>query len=167
MDLKLEVVVIPVSDVDRAKAFYEKLGFRLDIDYARDDDHRLVQLTPRGSEASIHIGKGITSAAPGSVRNLYLVVSDIEKARADLVDRGIEVSEVFHHDGLLGSRVVSKHIADDLAQYPQWHSHLHELGECEVKHGVRTHAFNLYTDELGNPTTPKKFKDAQRIISAN
>src|SRR5215831_749530 len=105
MDMKLEVVVIPVSDVDRAKAFYGKLGFRLDIDYARDQDHRVVQFTPPGSEASIHIGRGITSAAPGSVQNLYLIVSDVEKARADLMGRGIEVSEVFHFDGLLGPRV--------------------------------------------------------------
>jgi catechol 2,3-dioxygenase-like lactoylglutathione lyase family enzyme len=90
VDMKLEVVVVPVSDVDRAKAFYEKLGFRLDIDYAANADRRVVQFTPPGSEASIHIGKGITSAAPGSVQNLYLIVSDIEKARADLVARGAE-----------------------------------------------------------------------------
>src|SRR5215467_9423821 len=105
MDMKLEVVVIPVSDVDLAKAFYQKLGFRLDIDYTRDQDHRVVQFTPPGSEASIHIGRGITSAAPGSVQNLYLIVSDIEKARAELLGRGIEVSEVFHFEGLLGPRV--------------------------------------------------------------
>jgi catechol 2,3-dioxygenase-like lactoylglutathione lyase family enzyme len=105
MDQKLEVVVIPISDVDRAKAFYEKLGFRLDIDYARDEDHRVVQFTPPGSEASIHIGKGITSAAPGSVQNVYLIVSDIERARADLLGRGIDVSAIFHFDGLLGPRV--------------------------------------------------------------
>lgn len=103
--MKLEVVVVPVSDVDRAKAFYEKLGFRLDIDYAAANNHRLVQFTPPGSEASIHIGKGITSAMPGSLQNVYLVVSDIEKARADLASRGIDVPEVFHHDGLLGPRV--------------------------------------------------------------
>src|ERR1700730_5277790 len=105
VDMKLEVVVVPVSDVDRAKAFYEKLGFRLDIDYAAANNHRVVQFTPPGSEASIHIGKGITSAVPGSLQNVYLVVSDIQKARADLASRGIEVSEVFHHDGLLGPRV--------------------------------------------------------------
>lgn len=105
MNLKLEVIVIPVSDVDRAKAFYTKLGWRLDIDYARDADRRVVQFTPPGSEASIHFGKGITPAAPGSLRNAYLVVSDIEKARTDLVGRGVNVSEVFHHDGLLGPRV--------------------------------------------------------------
>ena len=79
VDMKLEVVVVPVSDVDGAKAFYEKLGFRLDIDYVRNEDHRIVQFTPPGSEASIHIGKGITSAAPGSLQNLYLIVSDIER----------------------------------------------------------------------------------------
>ncbi len=105
VEMKLEVVVVPVSDVGRAKAFYEKLGFRLDIDYVRDEEHRVVQFTPPGSEASIHIGKGITGAAPGSIQNLYLVVSDIEKARADLLGRGIAVSEVFHFDGLLGPRV--------------------------------------------------------------
>lgn len=105
MDLKLEVIVIPVSDVDRAKAFYEKLGFRLDIDFARDGEHRVIQFTPPGSGASFHIGKGITSAAPGSLQNIYLIVSDIEKARADLIGRGVDISEVFHFDGLLGPRV--------------------------------------------------------------
>src|SRR3954453_1968562 len=105
MDMKLEAVVIPVTDVDRAKAFYEKLGWRLDIDYARDTDHRVLQFTPPGSEASIHFGKGITSAAPGSLQNVYLVVSDIEKARSELLGRGVEVSEVFHFDGLLGPQV--------------------------------------------------------------
>jgi catechol 2,3-dioxygenase-like lactoylglutathione lyase family enzyme len=106
MNMKLEVVVIPVSDVDRAKAFYEKLGWRMDIDFVRDEEHRVVQFTPTGSEASFHIGKGITAAPPGSVQNVYLVVSDVEKARAELVDGGIEVSEVFHFDGILGPRVM-------------------------------------------------------------
>ena len=105
MDMKLEAVVIPVTDVDRAKAFYEKLGWRLDIDYARDANHRVLQFTPPGSEASIHFGKGITSAAPGSFQNVYLIVSDIEKARSELLARGVEVSEVFHFDGLLGPQV--------------------------------------------------------------
>ena len=74
MDMKLEVVVVPVSDVDRAKTFYEKLGFRLDIDYNAKNGRRVVQFTPPGSETSIHIGKGITSAAPGSIQNVYLIV---------------------------------------------------------------------------------------------
>ena len=99
MDMKLEVVVVPVSDVDRAKAFYEKLGFRLDIDYSKDD-FRVVQFTPPGSAASIQIGNGITSAAPGSLQNIYLVVFDLEEARAGLVGRGIDVSEVYHYAGL-------------------------------------------------------------------
>ena len=103
--MKLEVVVIPVSDVDRAKVFYEKLGWRLDIDYVRDANHRVIQFTPPGSEASIHIGKGITDLAPGSVQNAYLVVSDIDKARVDLMNHGVKVSEVFHFDGILGPRV--------------------------------------------------------------
>lgn len=105
MNMKLEVVLVPVSDVDQSKAFYEKLGFRLDIDFVAESGRRVVQFTPPGSEASIHIGKGITSMMPGSLQNLYLVVDDIEKTRADLVNRGIEVSEVFHFDGLLGPRV--------------------------------------------------------------
>lgn len=96
VDLKLEVVVIPVSDVDRAKRFYTNLGWRLDADIAAGDAFRVVQFTPPGSPASIHFGNGVTSAAPGSAQNIYLVVSDIEAARAELVARGIEVSEVFH-----------------------------------------------------------------------
>jgi len=96
VDLKLEVVVIPVADVDRAKRFYGSLGWRLDADIARGDDFRVVQFTPPGSPCSIHFGKGVTSAAPGSAQNLYLIVSDIEAARAELVALGANVSEVFH-----------------------------------------------------------------------
>jgi catechol 2,3-dioxygenase-like lactoylglutathione lyase family enzyme len=88
IDMKLEVVVVPVSDVDRAKSFYQGLGFRLDIDYVGDESFRVVQLTPPGSECSIIIGDGITSAEPGSVRGLHLVVREIEAARAELVERG-------------------------------------------------------------------------------
>ncbi|MBT2393577.1 glyoxalase [Streptomyces sp. ISL-1] len=99
MDMKFEVVVLPVSDVDRAKAFYDAAGFRMDIDAVVGDDFRCVQFTPPGSECSFMIGKGLTSAAPGSFQGLYLVVLDIEKARAELVGRGIEVSEVFHDAG--------------------------------------------------------------------
>jgi catechol 2,3-dioxygenase-like lactoylglutathione lyase family enzyme len=96
VDMKLEVVVIPVSDVDRAKRFYSDLGWRLDADFIVGHEFRAVQFTPPGSSCSIHFGKGITSAVPGSARGLYLVVSDIEAARAELVDRGAKVSEVFH-----------------------------------------------------------------------
>jgi len=99
MNMKLEVLVIPVSDIDRAKAFYEKLGFRLDIDYAPDDKFRALQFTPPGSEASIIFGRGITSKKPGSADGLTLVVEDVDAARKDLVARGIAVSEVFHYAG--------------------------------------------------------------------
>jgi catechol 2,3-dioxygenase-like lactoylglutathione lyase family enzyme len=98
MDMKLEVAVVPVSDVDRAKRFYEALGWRMDIDYVAGEDFRVVQLTPPGSEASIIIGKGITSAVPGSVEGLQLTVVDIEAARDELVGRGVDV-EVFHDVG--------------------------------------------------------------------
>jgi catechol 2,3-dioxygenase-like lactoylglutathione lyase family enzyme len=97
--MKLEVVVIPVSDVDRSKQFYESLGWRLDADFPGDNGFRVVQLTPPGSEASIIFGKGVSSSVPGSVQGLYLIVYDIEAARAELVDRGVEVSEVFHDIG--------------------------------------------------------------------
>ena len=99
IDMKLEVVVIPVSDVDHAKRFYGGLGWRLDADIVRGDEFRVVQFTPPGSSCSIHFGTGVTSAVPGSAQGLYLIVSDIEAARAELVDRGVNVSDVFHRAG--------------------------------------------------------------------
>jgi len=98
IDMKLEVVLLGVSDVDRAKAFYENLGWRLDIDIAAGD-FRGVQMTPHNSEASIIFGKGITSAKPGSAHSLVLAVDDLDAARHDLIARGIDVSEVFHYAG--------------------------------------------------------------------
>ena len=95
-EMRLEVVVVPVSDVDRAKRFYESLGWRLDADLAVDDGYRVVQLTPTGSGCSIIFGTGVTSAAPGSAEGLQLSVYDIDVVRADLVERGVEVSELFH-----------------------------------------------------------------------
>ena len=96
VDLKLEVVVIPVSDVDRSKRFYGSLGWRLDADFAFENGFRVVQYTPPGSPCSIQFGTKLTPAAPGSSQGLYLVVSDIEAARSELVALGIEASEVFH-----------------------------------------------------------------------
>jgi len=97
VDLKLELVVIPVTDVDRAKNFYvENAGFNLDVDMSLGDDFRVVQLTPSGSACSIGIGKGISEAAPGSVQGLFLIVSDILASRAELVERGVTVDEVRH-----------------------------------------------------------------------
>ena len=95
-EMKLEVVIIPVSDVDRAKEFYTQLGWRLDGDFVAGDDWRGVQFTPPGSGCSVIFGKNVTPAAPGSVKGLYLAVSNIDAARKDLLRRGIEVSEVFH-----------------------------------------------------------------------
>jgi catechol 2,3-dioxygenase-like lactoylglutathione lyase family enzyme len=97
--LKLEVVVLPVSDVERAKRFYGGLGWRLDADFVVGDAFRVVQFTPPGSPCSIHFGTGVTSAVPGSAAGLFLVVSDIEAARAELVDRGVDVSPVLHRAG--------------------------------------------------------------------
>lgn len=99
VDLKFEVTAIPVSDVDRAKRFYSSLGWRLDADFVVGDTFRGVQFTPPGSPASIHFGKGVTPAVPGSASGLFLIVSDIEAARAELVSRGVDVSEIFHVAG--------------------------------------------------------------------
>ena len=96
MDVKLEVVVLPVADVDRSKEFYSKLGWGLDADFRFDNGFRIIQFTPPGSGCSVQFGTKITSAAPGSAQGVYLIVSDIAVARQDLVARGIEVSEVFH-----------------------------------------------------------------------
>src|SRR4051795_4695373 len=99
MDMKLEVVVIPVSDVDKAKAFYLTLGWREDADFSTSEAFRVIQLTPPGSPASVIFGTGLTTAEPGSSQGLHLVVTDIEAARAELAGRGIEISEVFHDEG--------------------------------------------------------------------
>jgi catechol 2,3-dioxygenase-like lactoylglutathione lyase family enzyme len=99
VDMKFEIVVIPVSDVDRAKEFYGRLGWRLDADYATDN-FRVIQFTPPGSGCSVIFGKNVTGAAPGSAQGLYLIVSDVAAARAELVDRGVKVSEAFHNEGV-------------------------------------------------------------------
>ena len=99
LDMKLEIAVIPVSDVDRAKQFYSNLGWRLDADFGTGDDFRVIQFTPPGSGCSIIFGKNVTAAAPGSAQGLYLIVSDIAAACDELRGRGVEVSEVFHSDG--------------------------------------------------------------------
>ena len=99
VDMKLEVVVIPVSDVDRAKQFYVGLGWRLDVDITKDGPFRVVHLTPPGSQCAILFGEGVTTQEPGSAQGLHLIVSDVDAARAELVDRGIDVNEVFHDVG--------------------------------------------------------------------
>jgi catechol 2,3-dioxygenase-like lactoylglutathione lyase family enzyme len=99
-DMKFEIVVIPVSDVDRTKEFYARLGWRLDADFASGDDFRVIQFTPPGSGCSVIFGKNVTAAAPGSAQGLYLIVSDIEAARTELLGRGVKISEVFHSAGV-------------------------------------------------------------------
>lgn len=99
LDMKLEVIVIPVSDVDRAKRFYDGLGWRLDADFAAGDDYRVIQFTPPGSGCSVIFGKNVTAAAPGSAQGLYLIVADIEAAREELLRRGVAVSQAFHSEG--------------------------------------------------------------------
>jgi catechol 2,3-dioxygenase-like lactoylglutathione lyase family enzyme len=98
-NLKLEIVVIPVSNIDRAKQFYESLGWRLDADFAAGNDFRVIQFTPPGSSCSVIFGKNVTAAMPGSAQGLYLIVSDIVAAREELRGRGVEISEVFHEAG--------------------------------------------------------------------
>ena len=99
VDMKFEIVVIPVSDIDRAKRFYGGLGWRLDADFAAGDDFRVIQFTPPGSSGSVIFGKNVTAAAPGSAQGLYLIVSDIKAARDELLARGVEVGEIFHGGG--------------------------------------------------------------------
>jgi catechol 2,3-dioxygenase-like lactoylglutathione lyase family enzyme len=99
VDMKFEIVVIPVSDVDRAKEFYARLGWRLDADYDKGKDFRVIQFTPPGSGCSVIFGRNVTAAAPGSAQGLYLIVADIEAARENLLRRGVKVSEVFHGAG--------------------------------------------------------------------
>jgi catechol 2,3-dioxygenase-like lactoylglutathione lyase family enzyme len=101
VDMKFEIVVIPVSDVDRAKEFYGgRLGWRLDADYDNGSDFRVIQFTPPGSGCSVIFGKNVTAAAPGSAQGLYLIVSDIAAARTELLGRGVDISEVFHNEGV-------------------------------------------------------------------
>ena len=100
VDMKFEIVVIPVSDASRAKEFYTKLGWRLDADYDNGKDFRVIQFTPPGSGCSVIFGRNVTAAAPGSAQGLYLIVSDMAAARKALLDRGVQVSEVFHNDGV-------------------------------------------------------------------
>jgi len=110
-DMKLEVVVLAVADVDRAKRFYGQLGWRLDLDFSTGEDYRVIQYTPPGSGCSVIFGKNVTSAAPGSTQGLYLIVSDIEVARDELIRRGVPVGELFHDTGGVFHHVDGKGVA--------------------------------------------------------
>jgi predicted enzyme related to lactoylglutathione lyase len=119
--MKFEVVVIPVSDVERAKRFYAALGWRLDIDFAASEDYRVIQFTPPGSACSIIFGSGVTASAPGSVQGLYLIVSDIKAARADLIAGGAEVGEPFYDVGGIFHRLNGQGVVTGL--HPQRRSY--------------------------------------------
>lgn len=141
MDTKLEVIVIPVADVDRAKRFYESLGWRVDADFSKGDHWRGVQLTPPGSPCSIIFGKSVTTAVPGSLQGLFLVVDDIEAARAELIGFGVDVSDVFHFDGELQvssttGRVPGPH--PDRQPYGSWASFTDPDGNGWLLQEVRT-----------------------------
>ncbi len=141
VDLKLEVVIVPVADVDRAKAFYGRLGWRLDADFADDTGWRVVQATPPGSPCSILFGTGITSAAPGSLQGSFLIVDDVQAAHADLVGRGIEVSEVFHFAGGLHVDGTEGRIAGpdpDGQSYRSWASFSDPDGNGWMLQEIRT-----------------------------
>ncbi|MFD7406484.1 VOC family protein [Streptomyces sp. NPDC059866] len=143
MYMKYELTVLPVSDVDRAKAFYEALGFRLDLDKAVSEDWRAVHFTPPGSECSIIFGTGITSAEPGSSQGLYLAVHDIEAARAELVSRGIEVSEIFHNAGGL---FFHGHEAGDITHQLEGQDRIVGLHPERASYG----SFATFSDPDGN-----------------
>ncbi|MFF5083992.1 VOC family protein [Actinoplanes sp. NPDC000266] len=116
VDYQLELIVLPVTDVDRSKAFFKQIGFREDLDYIDGEDFRVVHFTPPGSQCSIVVGLGIGTAAPGTVENIHLTVKDIEEARADLIGRGVEVSEIFHdEDGVFHHAGTDKRV---LGLYP-------------------------------------------------
>jgi catechol 2,3-dioxygenase-like lactoylglutathione lyase family enzyme len=138
VDTKLEVVVIPVSDVDRAKRFYGGLGWRLDADFAAGDDYRVIQFTPPGSPCSVIFGKNVTAAAPGSAKGLYLIVSDIAAARDGLLGRGVAISEVFHAaDGVYAG-------TDEPFLFGR-----HRVGGADPEHGSYR-SFASFSDPDGN-----------------
>ena len=143
MDLKLEVLVLPVSDVDRAKAFYEAVGFRLDADHVTDETYRVVHMTPPGSPCSVLFGTGVTLAAPGSSKGLHLIVSDIFEARDELVGRGVEVgdiyhdtSDIFHRGDAFKRDVGGERVHAQLANAVAGHGGLDEAGSDAVGENV-------------------------------
>lgn len=135
-EMKLEVVALPVSDVDRAKRFYEGLGWRLDADFTQGESFRGIQMTPPGSRCSIQFGKGVTTAAPGSAQGLFLVVDDVDAARAELTGRGVKVSEVFHYAGIRGDRLPGRD--PEGGSYRTWASFSDPDGNVWLLQEIRT-----------------------------
>jgi catechol 2,3-dioxygenase-like lactoylglutathione lyase family enzyme len=160
VDLKLEVVVLPVSDVDRSKRFYEGLGWRVDADFKGAGDWRGVQVTPPGSPCSIHFGKGITTAAPGSVQNTYLVVSDLAAARAELLARGANVSEIFHFAGFGGPRVAGPN--PEGRSYANLATFSDPDGNSWLLQEIKTRLPGRGLSNLDVPTLTELLKEAER-----
>jgi len=164
VDTKLEVIVIPVSDVDRAKRFYESLGWRLDADLAGGDSWRGVQLTPPGSACSVIFGKGVTTAAPGSVQGLLLIVDDLAAARAEIIGRGVDVSEVFHFES--GIHVTGK---DGRAagpdpegkSYSSWASFSDPDGNGWLLQEIKTRLPGRGLSSLDTPTLTELLREAE------
>ncbi|HKW47972.1 MAG TPA: VOC family protein [Gemmatimonadaceae bacterium] len=164
VDTKLEVVVLPVSDVERAKRFYEKLGWRLDGDFSNGKDWRAVQLTPPGSPCSVIFGKGFTTAVPGSVQGNFLVVDDIEAARADLAAHGAKMSEVFHFDGPLhvdgtNGRVPGKD--PDGQSYRSWASFSDPDGNSWLLQEIKTRLPGRGFSNMDVPTLVALLKETE------
>jgi catechol 2,3-dioxygenase-like lactoylglutathione lyase family enzyme len=170
VDYRLEVVVVPVSDVDRAKEFYTGLGWRLDADFAAGPEFRVVQLTPPGSACAIIFGTGITTAAPGSTQGLQLVADDIDAARADLASRGAEVSEVFHdaggvfHHAGTAERVTGP--APDHKSYGSWVSFADPDGNSWFVQEVTTRRPGRSTSALAAYASVAGLADALRRAEA-
>jgi len=164
VDLKLEVVVLPVSDVDRAKRFYERLGWRLDADFSNGDDWRVVQVTPPGSPCSILFGKGITTAVPGSVQGNFLVVDDIEAARAELITHDVDASEVFHFAGGLhvdGTKGRVPGPDPEGRSYRSWASFSDPDGNSWLLQEIKTRLPGRGLSNLDVPTLTELLREAE------
>ena len=165
VDLKLEVVVLPVSDVDRAKRFYQRLGWRLDADFTNGDDWRVVQLTPPGSPCSILFGKGLTTAVPGSVQGNFLVVDDLEAARAELIRHDVDASEVFHFAGGLhvdGTKGRVPGPDPEGHSYRSWASFSDPDGNSWLLQEIKTRLPGRGLSNLDVPTLTELLREAEQ-----
>jgi len=159
LDMKLEVIVLPVSDAERSKVFYESLGWRLDADFVFSETSRVLQVTPPGSDTSIIFGTGVSSAAPGSIKGLLLAVSDIQEAHDDLLARGVEVSDVFHGTGsVFGSAPREPGPDPDQGPYQNFVSFSDPDGNEWVVQEIKS--------RLPGRVTGSKFKDVEELAGA-
>ena len=164
VDLKLEVVVLPVADVERTKNFYAGLGWRVDADFSHGDDWRAVQITPPGSPCSVIFGKGFTSAVPGSMRGTFLVVDDIDAARAELVRYGVDVSDVFHFEGVLQVASTDGRAPGRDPQnrsYMSWVSFSDPDGNTWMLQEIKTRLPGRGLSNLDIPTLTELLRDAE------